>query len=515
MTPQQRGIDLRRKFDVARLERVAQLGELPGDDGQKLHPLAGVVPLVGDAGHGLDHPQQPLRKRLPPLGRRKDRRQQSVARQPRAVDRDASLADDLLLHLPRQVGIALRDVGMGQNSLRIGVVERPPVALAAAVVLQFDEALDEGVGQRRAQRVAHRDVHTADLGRQGIEQRQQQVLVRQYHGRAFVERPPAGESAQDARRSLALHGVRHRSHRGELLRRGHVVVRNRPARRKLHDVLAYEHPRLLLGRILVVGVIVPIEVRLGSRRQEAEERLLAFGQGVEARHDVAPRLREGERPGPDPLGRRSLDHSSVGDAQLRKAVAQPVINRPQRLPDGQKAPLLGRKIGLGPQRRPELQDLQLPRRKVRNVGLELLDIGDVAEELVGIHGVFVDRVEVVEQHLAPEVELVEGLGVVLRVDLVELGDQTHAVPRMESRNLGHQVVDGHPLGLPHRPLDNLRQGVDEEEPRTPRRKEDRPLREQLPVAGVEIRRNLLQKRFHGWVDSQWDYCAARATRRCG
>lgn len=73
-------------------------------------------------------------------------------------------------------------------------------------------------------------------------------------------------------------------------------MRHVPARRELHDVLAHEHPGLLLGTVFIIGVVIPVEIGLGGRREEAEKLFLTLRQGVEPRHDIPPRL--GERAGP-------------------------------------------------------------------------------------------------------------------------------------------------------------------------------------------------------------------------
>ena len=173
--------------------------------------------------------------------------------------------------------------------------------------------------------------------------------------------------------------------------------------------------------------------------------------------------------------------------------------------DRQEPPLLGRKVGLVAQRRPEgLHDLQLTRREVRNIGLQLLDVRDVAKKPVGIHAVFVDRVKVRQEHVAPEVEPVERFGVVLRIDFVEFRDEPHAVPGPQPRDLFHQAVDRCPRRLPHRTPGNLRQRVDEEQPRTTRREENGTFRQSLPVAGIEVRSNFVKETLH---DSE---CAARS-----
>ena len=276
-----------------------------------------------------------------------------------------------------------------------------------------------------------------------------------------------------------------------------MVVRHLAPRRKLHDVLTHEHPRLLLRGVLVIGVVIPVEIGLRSGREKPEQPLLALRQGVEARHDIAPRLGKRERPLADAVGGRSLDHPAVGDAQLREPRPEAAVDRPEGLPDRQKTPLLGRKVRLGAQRRPESHDLQLRRCEVGNVGFELLDLRNVAEQLVGIDGVFVDRVEIRQQQVAPEIELVERFVVVLRVDLVELRDEAHAVARTKPRDFAHQFVDRRPRGLPHRPVGNLRQRIDEKQTRTPRRKQHRAFRKRRPVTGIQICGYFVKKTLHG------------------
>ena len=270
MAAQQRGVNLRRQLDVALVQRIAEFGNLLRNHGQKLHALTPVVALVGRPGHGGDDPQQPVGQLAPPGGGRKDHPQQVVASQPCGVDRNAPFAHDLVLHGAGLAGIAVRDVGVRENAHGVGMVESASCALRAAVGLQLHEAFDEGVGQAGPQRIAHCDVDLPDLGRQGVEQRQEQVFIGQHHGGALVQRPSCGQFPQDRGGVLALHGVRHGGHGGQLLRTLHVVVRHIPARRELHDVLAHEHPGLLLGAVFIIGVVIPVEIGLGSRREEAE-----------------------------------------------------------------------------------------------------------------------------------------------------------------------------------------------------------------------------------------------------
>ena len=440
--------------------------------------------------------RQPGRERPPAGGRGEDEPQQVVTPQPRGFDRNAPLAHDLLLQAARQLRIAPGDIGVREQPRDVGVVESAIRTLRPAAGLQLHEALDEGVGQTGTQRIAHRDVDRPDLGRHGAEQRQQQVLVRQHHG-GLLAQPAAGrQPAEDRRHVLALHGVRHGGHRGQLLGPRHAVVREFGTGREAHDVFAHEHSGLLLRIVLIIGVVVPVEIGFRGRGEKAEQLLLALGEGVESRHDEAPGRREGELAAAQTVGGGALHHAAVGDTQLRKPLAEAAIDRSQRPPYRQKAPLLLRKVGLGAERRPEGNDPQLRGGEVGNVGLDLPDLLDIAEKHRGVDPVFVDRVEIGEKHVAPEVEFVERFGVVLRIDSVQLRDEPQAVARPEARYFGHQLVDRGPRRLPHRPPGDPREGVGEEQPCTARRKEHGALRQLLAVARIEIRRDFAQETLH-------------------
>ena len=515
---QQRGVDLGRKVDIALVERVAQLGDLLGDDRQEFDPLPCIVALVGLARHGGDHVQHVVGQLAPRRGGRKDPFQQFVAAQPRGIDRNAAVADDLLVHRARECGVALGHIGVCEDAGDVGMVERAAVALAAAVVLQLHQTLDERVGQALPQGEAHRHVHPSDVGGQGVQQRQQQVLVGKHHGGLLAQRGPgargdagvflpaaAGQVGEDRRGILALHGVRDGGDRHDLLLPPHVVVPKFRAGRELRHVRTHEHTRLLFGVVLIIRVVVPVKIGFGRRGEEPEKALLALGKGVEPRHDITPGLGEDEPAPADAVGGGALHHAVVGDAERRETLPEAAVDGAEGLPDRQKTAFLLRKVGLLAERGPERKDAQLRGREVGNIGFDLLDLRDVAEQHLRVDQVFVDRIEVREEHVAPEIELVERFVVVGRVDFVELGDEPHAVARMQPRYFARQVVDRHPFGLPHRTPGDTPQGIDEKQPRTPRREEHRPFGQSLAIARIQVGGHLLQKSLHSSSDSPGDF----------
>ena len=270
--------------------------------------------------------------------------------------------------------------------------------------------------------------------------------------------------------------------------------------RKQRDVRAHEHPGLLFGVVLIISVVIPVEIGFGGNSKEFEELLFALRQGVESRHYIPPRFGKGERAFGDAVGGGPLDQR-IG--QRRFSPSQFVATRPY-VGHGRKVgglaaiPLHGLFHRAGRELRevfsPVLgQNLQLGGRQVGDVGFDLLDFGDVAEEHLRVDQVFVDRIEVREEHIAPEIELVEGFVVVGRVDFVKLGDEPHAVARMQPRYFARQVVDRHPFGLPHRTPGDTPQGIDEKQPRTPRRKEQRTVGQPLAVAFVKVPGDFVEK----------------------
>ena len=381
------------------------------------------------------------------------------------------------------------------------MIERRSLPPFAPVDLQFDEPLQKSVCKGRFERIAHRYVDTAGLLRQRMKERQQQVFVGQYDGGLLVQRRlftgGGTQGVENPTGLFALHGIRGGGDNCHLLLFTEVIVRHFDRRRKCRVIFAHEHSRLLIGILQIIVVVIPIKIGLGIVLQETEQHLLAGGESVEARDDIMPLLGEGEIARQQPVGCRTLHHPAVGKFQPLQPLAKAVINIPQRSPHRQKAAFLLRerrpvgKVG------PELADhLQLFGSQVGDVGLQLLQFVDVAEQRIGVDTIFIDRIEVVEQHLAPEIELVERLFVIGRIDLVQLGDQADAFARMQPRNLLHQIVDRQPMRLPHRTFGQMRKGVDEKVAGTTGRKENVKRRNILSITPIEIGRDLLQKALH-------------------
>ena len=318
-----------------------------------------------------------------------------------------------------------------------------------------------------------------------MQQGQQQVFIREHDGSLLPQRPLFGSQfPQDRSHVLALHGVRYRGNRFDSLRRPEMIVRKFAPGGKQDPVLAQEHTGLLVGIVRIISIVIPVEIGFGSRGEKLEKPFLALRERVEARHDEPPGLRECETAGLDPLGGRPVYHPRIGHPQRPEPLAESPIYRAQRLPNGQEAAFLLGKGGFVREIGPESDDFQLDGAQIRYVGLQLLDVGQVAEKHIGVDQVLVDRIEIREEHLPPEIELVEGFGMKFRIDFIQFGHQTHPVADAETRNLAHQLVDSRPAGLPQRTFGDAGQGVDKEKPRTSGREQNRKGRNIVPVSVV-------------------------------
>ena len=134
---------------------------------------------------------------------------------------------------------------------------------------------------------------------------------------------------------------------------------------------------------------------------------------------------------------------------------------------------------------------------IAQIGFDLFQVGDIRKQHVGVDHIFVDRVEIVEQHLAPKVEFIELLVCVeLTIDVIKFGDQSYSLAVLDARNGGHQLVDGYELRLPHRSVGKSAQSVGKEELRTMAGKQNPKPRHITPIPRIEIRSHLLDESNH-------------------
>ena len=164
------------------------------------------------------------------------------------------------------------------------------------------------------------------------------------------------------------------------------------------------------------------------------------------------------------LGQVTVHHPLIGHSLRPEAPAEVLIKRKEDVPDLEETGLHGGVVRIQTDGQPavpvaemvhEMQDgLPLDFRQVAVVVLDILEIRHVSEQVLRVHEELVHVAEVREDHLAPEDELVQGLGlrVYRPVGFVQFQQQADAVGHLTALDLVEEIVDGQGLGRQHGPV---------------------------------------------------------------
>ncbi len=216
--------------------------------------------------------------------------------------------------------------------------------------------------------------------------------------------------------------------------------------------------------------IVPAELRPALFLQEGQQLLLAFVQSIQPYKDIA-----GVSGNACP-GHLAVDHPLVCEPPAAQRLVELHIYGIQQIPDPEKT-LLGsgmvrRHIDFQPPvLRAEMGDKRLngPALRLAQPGIVILnvpEVRDVGEYVTGIDQIFVYVVEIVENHIAPEDELVQSLRPVPAtlqsrgIAAVQLHQQRYPIGTAQIRAFQEQVADSDYLRSEQRPpahADQLRQ----------------------------------------------------------
>ena len=293
------------------------------------------------------------------------------------------------------------------------------------------------------QGIAHGDIDRSDLLRKGIEQREKQLLVRQEDGGreevggAFLPDYPL----QDV---VDVLGLAYSRRDGDRLYPGRSLTQPSVLRQRVEggiagDIVLHEEGGFV-GRVAdSLAVVVPVEVPAAEFLKSLEEGALAAVRGIESyehRPVIAFQSPEQVRVALlETFGHRAVYHALVGLSPALQQSPQTGVDAVHAVPHSQEllflAPLAARD-GHPPERG---YGLPLGRTEVVVAVLYLLEVLDVRKKSGGIGHVFVDVVEVGQDHLAAVDEIVETLVEALHllpvhgVEPVQEGD---AVERMEA-----------------------------------------------------------------------------------
>ena len=358
---------------------------------------------------------------------------------------------------------------MLQQAERVVVIKPGISAPHPLAPLQPDQTLDERISRRLPQWIPHRNVQLIDRAGNGVQHRQQQRFVGQHDGRLFIRRFAAVDQfLQKSMDVLALQSVGRRGNDDRFFGSSEMVVPDPRLRRRriIPDIVPQEHPRLVIFMINVIRIVVPVELGAAAFFQSVEQSFLTGRQRIESDHDItAVRIAgQGDRfVVEQSLGSRPVNHAFISQSLRRKRLAEPVVNIGQRLPDRQEVPLFVGTGTPGAETLPKLPNHpDLIVRQIRMIAFERFQIADVREQHIRIDQVFVDLVEIGQQHIPPEIEGIETLVVNTGINLVKFGNQLDPVAAAQARQPFHQFADANESGLPQRPVNQRTQRIAKE-----------------------------------------------------
>ena len=285
------------------------------------------------------------------------------------------------------------------------------------------------------------------LFREGIEQRKQEVFVRQHEGGFYGV---AGDIGQNLGRQL---GLAHRGRNADDVDDGFGKAQ-RVDGEGLREVLhvAVHEEGGLGGLVADFGAyVVPDELGHAGVPHAFEQQALALVQGVQAHENEAVNL--GKLRAQDihhglavlqTAGQGAVHLALIGHVLLAQHFIEVPVNRIQQVPDFQELGFNRRHLSV-PEVGQEMVDGQLlVFRKIIQVVLQGLDFLHVLQQALGLHQVFVYVVEVREHHVPPEHEFVQGLR--LRVQLlvhpVQFQQQGEFVRNLRVAQTIEEVIDG-------------------------------------------------------------------------
>ena len=186
-----------------------------------------------------------------------------------------------------------------------------------------------------------------------------------------------------------------------------------------------------------IGVIVPVELSHARVFQLQEEPPFHLLEKVETHEDIMLEAEVGHLA----LHHVAIQHALIGQAVAPEVIAEGMIQRAEGLPYVVE-PLLQHGVGL-----------HLSEERLKALALLVGEEGEVAhllprlkadEELVGIHEILVEVIEVGKHELAPREEMVERLIAARELDisLVKAEDEVYLVGDDERGMAPEEVADG-------------------------------------------------------------------------
>ena len=252
---------------------------------------------------------------------------------------------------------------------------------------------------------------------------------------------------------------------------------------------------LQAGQGGVEHIVIPIEQGFPGILQQLEKAGLHLVQYVEADEHIAV---VAQAVGIQLLHHVTIYHALVGNARLGEVRTEVPVYVAQFVPKGDEFVLQLRAFFDGEAVEEPLDGLFLLLVEEVEAVHDVLQLLQVAEELVGIHQVLVHIVEVADEQFAPKVEIVKRLlaAGLFAEYLIEFAHQPNRVSQLQRGELAEQFTDADVSGRPDGTVCFGGQVFVEEQPCAFVRENDGGAREVVSYFGIQVFGDQLEKSFH-------------------
>ena len=155
-----------------------------------------------------------------------------------------------------------------------------------------------------------------------------------------------------------------------------------------------------------------------------------------------------------------MHHPLISKPLIKKILSILLIDRSERSPNRYELLLLLRKVPFFSKALPKTgNNGNLLRRQIGAIIFQFPQITDISKKHISVDQIFINLIEIRQEHIAPKIELVKGFVMIPTVHFVQFSDQLDTITAMDTRDLLHQIVNLHKTRLPYRSLSNFRERI--------------------------------------------------------
>ena len=269
--------------------------------------------------------------------------------------------------------------------------------------MKFHQGIDKTVCRSLRERESHRDVEVADILRKGMKNRLEHGLVAEYNRRFFLVFCQVG--TYPLRQVTRLSVLGGRLDVGDLFRTVQVVEsRSREFGGEIAEVPADEFSGFMGSFLQVEVVIIPVEQGFPGFIQTVKQLLFHFVEHVESHKHIALIRKSSDI---KPVDDFAVEHAFVCDSLFSQHLSVSGIYFSQYIPERDEALFEFRHLMDGEVMEKLADGFFLSFFQKIVVICQGVQIPEVAEQSVRIGQVLVGIIEIADQHLAPEIKVVQ------------------------------------------------------------------------------------------------------------